>query len=369
LLTLATLLPGLAFAVPAFAQLVQTDPPGLADTAEPGSVLVWPKFAQGSVAVDGGAFNAAKTLIELGVVCPAGSAPCPHFGVPIHLHWVCPGASVGGVANICQETDFTVFNTVFGKLTFNPSQLTGPLDGNTAVPMSPCVRGYLIGWVVNNADQPIKFDGLIGDSVQRNVPTDLQSYSALAIQADPRLATNALITLAIDPATGTPSLVFDGQPGHYQMVTGQLEGDVRYDSNITAPFGDTSLILLTLDVRSNLVNVQTFVALDFYTENQVRVSTATAFVCWNQLLLEAIDPTLTVENMKVVSGNVAGLGIKGVFVSGQAILGGVQSTLLGLVQTIEGPVAANANPALATRSYTTRPSNNSVPIPTTFVPF
>jgi len=362
---LATVLPGLLFAAPAFA-LVE---PGLADPAEPGSVIIYPKFATGSVAVDGGAFNAAKTLIEVGVVCPAGLAPCAHIIIPIHFHWVCPGATVAGVTNVCQETDFTVLNSIFGKITFNPSQLTGPLDGNTAVPIAPCQRGYLIGWVVDFTDSPIKFDGLIGDSVQRNTPQDLQSYSALAIQGDPADPNGFPVTQVVDPATGILSLAFDGGAHHYQMATGQLQGDVRYDSNITAPFGVTSLILLTLDVRSNLTNAPVLVPIDFYTENQFRLSTATAFVCWNQIILEAIDPGLTVENMRVVAGGGAGLGIKGVFVTGQARQNGLPSTMLGLVQTIEGPVAVNVTPALATRSYTTRPENNSIPVPTTFVPF
>jgi len=362
LLALATVLPGLLFAAPAFA-LVE---PGLADPAEPGSVLIYPKFATGSVAVDGGAFNAAKTLIEVGVVCPAGLAPCAHIIIPIHFHWVCPGATVAGVTNVCQETDFTVLNSIFGKITFNPSQLTGPLDGNTAVPIAPCQRGYLIGWVVDFTDSPIKFDGLIGDSVQRNTPQDLQSYSALAIQGDPADPNGFPVTLVVDPATGILSLAFDGGPHHYQMVTGQIEADVRYNEVLAQPFAFTALILLTLDVRSNLTNAPTLVALDFYTENQIRVSTGTAFVCWAQIPITAIDPTLTTEGMRVVAGGNPGLGFKGVVVSGQAVQNGLRSTMLGLVQTVEGPAAGPVN---ATRSYNFRPSNNSVPIPTIFVPF
>src|ERR1700732_4658315 len=68
--TLMSLMPALLFAMPAFA-LLPTDPPGLADTAEPGSVLVYPKFSTGSVLVDG-ITTAPRTEIELGAVCPAG---------------------------------------------------------------------------------------------------------------------------------------------------------------------------------------------------------------------------------------------------------------------------------------------------------
>src|ERR1700730_1602612 len=66
--TLMSLMPALLFAMPAFA-LSFTDPAGVADPAEPGSVLVYPKFSTGSVTVDagtGGAFTAPRTEIELG---------------------------------------------------------------------------------------------------------------------------------------------------------------------------------------------------------------------------------------------------------------------------------------------------------------
>ena len=62
----------LALAMPALANQ-------LADRSEPGSVIIWPKFTQGSVNVESGtpgAFVAPKTLIELGAVCPADSGGC-----------------------------------------------------------------------------------------------------------------------------------------------------------------------------------------------------------------------------------------------------------------------------------------------------
>jgi hypothetical protein len=78
------LAPLVALAVPAHAQisncttadaaavdaLVCTDPPGLADTAEPGSVLVFPKFAQGTIALDNGVVE-PNTQIEIAATCPA----------------------------------------------------------------------------------------------------------------------------------------------------------------------------------------------------------------------------------------------------------------------------------------------------------
>jgi hypothetical protein len=55
-------------------------------------------------------------------------------------------------------------------------------------------------------------------------------------------------------------------------------------------------------------------------------------------------------------------------VSGQAVQepGFTAVTLLGLIQTTEGPTSGAAN---AVRSYTNRPSNNSIPIATSFVAF
>ena len=66
------LVPALALAVPAFAQVRD---PQLSDSQEPGSVIVFPKFIQGSVALPEGG-RAPITELEIGVVCPKGlSAP------------------------------------------------------------------------------------------------------------------------------------------------------------------------------------------------------------------------------------------------------------------------------------------------------
>jgi hypothetical protein len=354
--SLMSLMPALLFAMPAFA-LNFTDPAGLADTAEPGSVLVYPKFSSESVVVDagtGGQFTAPRTEIELGAVCPK-NVLCSDDIVRVRVHWVCPGTSQTS-ASVCQETDFDVRLSVNGKLRFNPSGIA--MDGGTTVAQAPCTRGYAIAWVIDNFGRPIKFDGLIGDAVLRNTATVLESYSALAIQADPALENKALISTGTD-ASGALVLPFDGGSGHYQMVTGQISGDVRYDQDDTRPFADTFLILLTLDVRSNLLNQPIDVALDFYNQNEVLESTAIRFVCWTQTQLSTLDSNLT----RAIMGTP-----KGVVVSGQA----VQepnfgfTTLLGLIQTIESPVGGAAN---QTRTYNIRPSNNSVPIATSFVAF
>jgi hypothetical protein len=287
----------------------------------------------------------------------------------VRVHWVC-APTVQTSAQVCQESDFDVHLTVNGKIRFNPSGIA--MDGGTTVAQAPCPagRGYVIAWVIDNFGRPIKYDGLIGDAVMRNTATDLQSYSALAIQAwpgttaDPFPSTpsNASSPSLIDTTTdasGALVLPFDGGRHRYQMVTGQISGDVRYDQDDARPFADTFLILLTLDVRSNLLNQPIDVALDFYNQNEVLESTAIRFVCWTQTQLSTLDSNLT----RAIMGTP-----KGVVVSGQA----VQepnfgfTTLLGLIQTTEGPTSGAAN---AVRSYTNRPSNNSIPITTSFVAF
>jgi hypothetical protein len=388
------LVPLAAIAIPAHAQTFSlgcpgpsscttVDPPGLADTAEPGSVLIFPKFAQGSATLDNGATE-PKIQIEIGAVCeqntstgsPASPASCvPLADIPVEVHWVCPGTAIGQQTSVCQENDFVVHLSTYGKIVFNPSGITPTgtpitgfpaLNGTTPVPTSLCNAGYAIAFVINPASQPVGRNVLVGDSVQRNTVTgtDLQSYSALAIQA---VTTNPggvapTISLGGDPdgPSGSPlqSLPFTGQPNQYQMVSGQFWGDVRFTQTGSAPFADTVLVLLTLDVRSSLQNNTTNVNLDFYNQKEVPISEAVSFDCWTQVQLTDIDP-INLTN--------TGMGSPyGMVVSGQAtdaVTGGFR-TLLALIQVAEGPTAG---PAAATRSYTIRPSNNSIPVATNFV--
>ena len=108
-------------------------------------------------------------------------------------------------------------------------------------PECPNGGGYLIGWVISPTnDKPIKFDGLIGDahlrpgapagSIIAGSPTALADYDAIPIQADPALANGAAVT-----TNGNGALMFDGGAGHYQAVTGQVLGDVRYTNTGTGP--------------------------------------------------------------------------------------------------------------------------------------
>jgi hypothetical protein len=339
--TLWYLMPALALASPAFAQ---ANSPTLADFQAPGSVIVFPKYVKGTVSVDGA--PAEETEIEVGVVCPKG-VTCPeHQSVKIRFHWVCPSDQAFEHKFICKENDFDVVTSMDGKVVFDPDGVAIAGSAAVTVPQAPCKQGYLIGWVINTADQPIKFDGLIGDAVIRASGTAVQAYRGITIQADPALANGALISTPADPLTGTPTLAFDSGPGHYQALSGAIYGDVRYDNdNGPTTFVNSWLILMTLDVRSNQSNYPVNVALDFWNETERLVSTSTEFVCWTQVRLSDIDPNLTQ----------AGMGTrKGLFQSGQAVkfpYSGIFDTagyvtLLGLVQTNEGPAPMTAAPVV-----------------------
>jgi hypothetical protein len=288
--TFMFLVPALALAMPT---LAQDRPLTLSDSQEPGSVIVFPKFVKGTVAVDG--VSTPITEIEVGVQCPKG-ATCPeHMPVKLRFHWVCP-AIEGVNSQICRENNFDVTTTVNGKVVFGPDAI--PIPGSAAVtpgtpPAALCPMGYLVGWVINTSDQPIKFDGLIGDAVIRESSTSVGAYDAIPIQAATGLATGALISTSTDPLTGIPSLVFDGADAHYLTVPGTVRGDVKFDKVTgTAPLSQTFLTLLTLDVRSDQPNFPTGVDLDFYTAGETLLSESLEFVCWTEVSLTSIDPNL-----------------------------------------------------------------------------
>ena len=326
---------------------------GPSDSQMPGSVIVFPKFIRGTVAPDG--VPTPKTEFEVGVVCPQG-VTCPeNQKVKIRLHYVC-GTDEGASATsfICKETDFDALTTVNGKLIFNPE---GTLPGNFTAPIPQCDRGYLIGWVINPAnDQPIKYDGLIGHAVIRVSDTAVSSYRGIPIQADPNLASNAQIQLG-GSGSSAGSLVFDGGPGHYLTVAGRIYGDVRFDN----PRAATTLTLLTLDVKSNRPNYPTFVDINFYNSAEALLSTSTEFICWGERQLSTeINLNLTV----------AGMGSrKGVFVTDPAekiAIFGIDdldgpATLLGLVETNEGPT-------LSERQYIQEVFHDGRAVPTLFRP-
>jgi hypothetical protein len=398
---LLALVPAIALASPAFAQ---SSPPGTecavnlipapsgqvncADPSEPGSIIVYQKFQRGFVTVDQGLAGQSvqpRSLIELGAVCPTDDDTC---GVDIkvvrvNFHWVCPPqpdaagaqfAATGG--GICVENDFFVNLTVNGKVWFSPEGGTtsGDLAGQI-VPQAPCGRGYLIGFVTNigvlqgthtavfsNSDAPVRFDGLVGDAIMRNTPQDLQAFRAITIQADPNTPEEHLLVgsgTAGPGSTGVGALALNGTAHNYDAVTGQLSGDVRYDSDINPPFSDTALIFLTLDVASNQKNNPTYVNLVFYNAQQAGFSEALSFICWGQINITTIDASLTQEGIGTA---------RGLYITSQAYQPGSggfngEVTLLGAAQITEGPTPGPAN---ATRSYTVPVFDNSVPVATTY---
>jgi hypothetical protein len=357
---------------------------------EPGSVIVFPKFIQGAVSTSEGT-NLPITELEIGVVCPKG-AVCPeHEPVKIRFHWVC-GATEADEATsfVCKETDFDITATVFEKIVLTPNGETpgfyavagGGLPTKFApAPECPQGGGYLIGWVINPAnDRPVKFDGLVGDAHLRpgspvpavagaanpfaGSPTALADYTAIPIQADPGLDTFPTGANSAIMTNHNGALIFDGGVGHYQAITGQVMGDVRY-TNLTAgpTFTLGVLTLLTLDVKSNRPNLATFVDLDFFggnpsaIGNENQLSTSTDFICWEEVPITAISTDLVTTQM----------GRKGVFVSAPAVdANGNLVTLLGLSEVLEGgffpPIAAWP------RASFTGLFNSSNPVPTRFVP-
>jgi hypothetical protein len=217
--------------------------------------------------------------------------------------------------------------------------------------------------ITPTSDTPIKFDGLIGDAVLREGGTAEAGYNAIPIQADPSLKSGAAVTTNANGA-----LMFDGAPGHYQAVTGQVLGDIRYENLAANPtFTEGFITLLTLDVKSNRPNNPVFVDLDFFggnpsaIGNENQLSTSTEFICWEEIRLYDINENLTTTVM----------GRKGVFVSAPATKVGIFGitdasgpvTLLGLSESLEGTV-----PAFPARESVSNLFNSSVPVPTHFLP-
>jgi hypothetical protein len=299
-----------------------------------------------------------KTEIHIGVACPSG-VTCPEGErVKLAAHWVCPTTENPQISYVCKESDFILFTSVDGKITLDP-------NGNSSVgniPTPPCPRGYLIAWVINTSDQALKFDGLIGDAVLRLSNTAESAYNGVPVQAaDTNPAdTGQPITTGSDSYTGQNTLVFDGAPGHYAELTGQLTGDVRFTDTAGPTFSDTYLILLTLDVQSNFPNNPTFVGINFYNANQVPTSTSTNFICWEKVEITSLNGSLNQTSQTTAEG---------MFVTNQAVkfaINGVSdstgpATLLGLVLTTEGASAGSKS-----REYLTAPYNNGVGVPTQF---
>jgi hypothetical protein len=401
------LLPVLALATPAFAQAIIT-PPSLNDSEEPGSVIVFPKFVNAGPVIVDGISGIARTEIEVGVVCPPGvpitSPLCAeHVPYKIRFHWVCP-AIENVNSNICRETDFEIVVSMNGKAVFSADGRQ--INSNSAiVPTPPCPRGYLIGWVENFNDVPIRFDGLIGNAVIRGpgvgapgMSTAVSAYNAIPIQA---VAGPELVG-APTVLGGDGALIFDGLGGHYKSITGSFYGDVRFDKTAPgAPLPDiqsrTTITFLTLDVRSNRPNNPTFVPLNFYNETsrlpsttnvdfERLLSTSWEFVCWDQVALapnplNADEPFIHSSLTQAFMGTRKGIVIAGAPTGhGQTVkvengapgddpvppMTETPVTLIGLIETNEG-IGDIANMWL-NRKYFFNTVNDSVPVPTRFVP-
>jgi len=338
----------------------------------PGSVLVFHKFIGGTtnstVTIDG--VRVPRTEIEISVTCPAGFACDEGRRVKLLGHWVCPGSQNTADKFICREVDFNIFATVNETVVFSPVAAAQRLPGAKNVRRPPCAEGYLIVWVVDLQDRPIKWDGLVGNAVIRHDASAAGAYNAYPIQAVSALATSALVPLG----TGG-SLLFDGVVG-YRRVPGVVQGSVRFDRPATDPptVGEirTFLTLLTLDVRSSRPNYPTFVDIEFWNQNEEVTSTFWEFICWTQVQLSAIDVNL--EEPSQVSGTVSGR--KGYFLSSTAekvpIFGIFDTagpvTLLGIVETQEFNAPAAGGVASVVREYSYSTFNDGVGVPTAFFP-
>jgi hypothetical protein len=214
--------------------------------------------------------------------------------------------------------------------------------------------------VIDTSDQPIKYDGLIGDAVIRETSQDAAAYNAIPIQAfygDPHGA--------VRNTSPDGRLVFNGEPGYYQAVTGRAFCDVRFDETTGSPQTATSLTLLTLDVRSNRSNSPTYVDFKCYNENERLVSVSTEFICWTQVglsrTLNGVDP-INAGLTRAAMGTRKGLCLSGPAVQFESPFSEDEGpvTLLALVETLEFDGAM--------RAYAYHCYNDSVAVPTKFRP-
>jgi len=112
---LVLLMVAFGMATPSMAQLRQTTP---SDVEEPGSVVVFPKFTKGTVAVAG--ITRVATEIEVRAQCPRDTRCSADELVKVRFHWVCPGSEDISAKHICKDAAFTVVLSIGGKASFNP---------------------------------------------------------------------------------------------------------------------------------------------------------------------------------------------------------------------------------------------------------
>jgi hypothetical protein len=396
--------------------VAQPRPLTLSDSQEPGSVIVFPKFIYnpplpGSTAATGPSTigGEPRSEFEISVVCPPalrdpnnGTGCLPPYGegfrIKIRAHWVCPADQTFDHKYICKETDFDLFTTVYGTVSFNPANVGAgafPVASASAatgvngvptvfsstitaqrVPAPPCPQGYLIAWVVDANDRPIKFDALIGDAIIREPSGAASAYNATPIQANPLLPqftpAGSTTPTQIPFASGAGELAFDGAA--YQALPGSVTASLRFEqlapAAATTPFTTvrTDLTLLTLDVDSNAPNNPTFVELDFFNANEFLVSTFWEFICWTEVRLTAIDPNLTLDGMTTRKGLVvSGPAQKFTFLGPAGTDEPGPATLLGLVTTEITSTTSLGPPVVSTsQAYTYQLFNDSIPVFTEF---
>ena len=339
-----------------FATPVSAGGPQFATGAVPGSMIVFPKFTRGTVIVDG--VEAPATEIAVRVVCPMNTTCAEGQQMRVRAEWVCPGSATNPV---CAGRAFEFDVVINGTVAFDPENIALPGSDPLPVLVPPCQRGYLIAYAIDGDGRPIKWPGLGGVAVLRESGSAITGYTASLIAADPNLAIGALISLGPDDA-----LVFDGAPGHYTQLNSMVEAPIEFTrSTSLAPLGgfpSTSIILLTLDVRSNGPNGPTTVPLNFFDGDGQRRSTSTNFVCWSEQRLDDIDANLTFEAMGTRWGYLSSGQAQQVSSSGTVDIT-VPATLLGLAETIEGPV-----PGAAARAGVYALSPIPPLVSTTFVP-
>jgi len=370
-----------AMATPSVAWATNT----LNDSQEPGSVVVFPLFEKGTVPCPPDlpygctpmTGTLPRTSFEVSVVCPNGATCTDQQDVDIHFEWVCPGFST--VPITCSERNFTLNTTVNGTIRFSANGgtcqpapgFTNP-EGCGAIPAPQCSQGYLIGWVVNESGQPIKFDGLIGDAVLRESSTAVTAYNAIPIQAAPALATGTLV-----PVGPGGALRFDSTG--YVEVTGTIIGSVQLDFVNAAGLDQdqTSLVLLTLDTLSNKFNYPVDVDLNFYNEGEQPFSNPFEFTCWGetgslfgQFSLESSTSPGTGKAL-VQSTHAVKTPVSGISDTAGPV------TLLGLVITREcDPAVTSCFSVVPGVGFAPTPLrnfaypllNDSVPVPTVFKP-
>src|SRR5262249_50744951 len=185
------------------------------------------------------------------------------------------------------------------------------------------------------------------------------AYNAILIQAVSTLQHMGAISVGVGG-----SLIFDGQDNHYKALTGTIIGTVRYERPGSKTVGavETSLTLLTLDVRSDAFNYPTFVNLRFWTPFENLLSTSTAFICWEEVRITSINSNLTEAFMGrkglVESTGAFKIPIAGIFDNAGPV------TLLGLVGTIEFNIPHDN----VVRGYMYSLYDDSTPVPTAFRP-